>query len=135
MSAERVELKEFERAIVEGVRAGVDRYFEGCLPIEVLARRGRDTLAYGPMRPVGLIDPRFGRRPSAVVQLRQDNLAGTLYNMVGFQTNLKFSEQQRVFRTIPGLENAEFARYGQMHRNTFIFSPAFRHDQCNFLKE
>jgi methylenetetrahydrofolate--tRNA-(uracil-5-)-methyltransferase len=124
LSAERVELKEFEVPLEEGVRAGVDRYFEGCLPVEVLARRGRETLAYGPMRPVGLIDPRTGCRPYAVVQLRQDNLAGTLYNLVGFQTNLKFPEQRRVFRTIPGLEQAEFARYGQMHRNTFIFSPA-----------
>ena len=88
-----------------------------------MAQRGRDALAYGPMRPVGLIDPRTGRRPHAVVQLRQDNLAGTLYNLVGFQTNLKFPEQRRVLRMIPGLENAEFARYGQMHRNTFVYSP------------
>jgi methylenetetrahydrofolate--tRNA-(uracil-5-)-methyltransferase len=82
-----------------------------------------DSLAYGPMRPVGLTDPRTGRWPYAVLQLRQDNLAGTMYNLVGFQTNLKFPEQRRVFRLIPGLENAEFLRYGQMHRNTFIFSP------------
>lgn len=122
--AERIELKEFEREVETGVRAGAHHYFEGCLPVEILARRGRDALAYGPMRPVGLIDPRTGRRPHAVVQLRQDNLAGTLYNLVGFQTNLKFGEQKRVFRMIPGLERAEFARYGQMHRNTFIFSPA-----------
>jgi methylenetetrahydrofolate--tRNA-(uracil-5-)-methyltransferase len=133
LSAERVELKEFERPIDEGVRAGDNRYFEGCLPIEVLAQRGRDTLAFGPMRPVGLIDPRTGRRPYAVLQLRQDNLAGTLYNMVGFQTNLKFIEQQRVFRTIPGLEKAEFARFGQMHRNTFIFSPAFLRSTMQFI--
>jgi methylenetetrahydrofolate--tRNA-(uracil-5-)-methyltransferase len=123
-SAERIELKSFEHDLESGVRAGVQKYFEGCLPVEVLARRGPETLAYGPMRPVGLNDPRKGERHYAVVQLRQDNLAGTLYNLVGFQTNLRFSEQRRVFRMIPGLENAAFARYGQMHRNTFIFSPA-----------
>jgi methylenetetrahydrofolate--tRNA-(uracil-5-)-methyltransferase len=100
-----------------------DNFFEGCLPVEVLARRGRDALAFGPMRPVGIRDPRTGKRPFAVVQLRQDNIAGTLYNMVGFQTNLKFPEQDRVLRMIPGLANAEFVRYGQMHRNTFINSP------------
>jgi methylenetetrahydrofolate--tRNA-(uracil-5-)-methyltransferase len=122
--AERIELKEFEQVIEGGVRAGAGQYFEGCLPVEVMAQRGQDALAYGPMRPVGLFDPRTGHRPYAVVQLRQDNLAGTLYNLVGFQTNLKFIEQQRVFRMIPGLEGAEFARFGQMHRNTFIFSPA-----------
>lgn len=101
-----------------------ERFFEGCLPIEVLARRGKDALAFGPMRPVGIRDPRTGKRPFAVVQLRQDNIAGTLYNLVGFQTNLKFPEQDRVLRMIPGLQNAEFVRYGQMHRNTFINSPA-----------
>lgn len=99
------------------------RFFEACLPIEVLAKRGRDALAFGPLKPVGLIDPRTGERPFAVVQLRQDDLAGTLYNMVGFQTNLRWSEQDRVFRMIPGLEHAEFVRYGQMHRNTFIDGP------------
>jgi methylenetetrahydrofolate--tRNA-(uracil-5-)-methyltransferase len=124
VEAERVELKEFELDLENGVKAGGDKYFEGCLPIEILARRGPDTLAFGPMRPVGLDDPRTGRRPFAVLQLRQDNLVGSLYNMVGFQTNLKFSEQRRIFRLIPGLEQAEFMRYGQMHRNTFIFSPA-----------
>jgi methylenetetrahydrofolate--tRNA-(uracil-5-)-methyltransferase len=124
ISAERIELKDFEKEIETGVRAGFHEYFEGCLPIEILAQRGQDSLAYGPMRPVGLTDPRTGKRPYAVVQLRQDNLAGTLYNLVGFQTNLKFQEQRRVFRLIPGLENAEFVRYGQMHRNTFIHSPA-----------
>ncbi|MEJ5241125.1 MAG: methylenetetrahydrofolate--tRNA-(uracil(54)-C(5))-methyltransferase (FADH(2)-oxidizing) TrmFO [Anaerolineales bacterium] len=123
LHAERIELREFEEAIRQGVRAGVERFFEGCLPIEILAERGRDALAFGPMRPVGLIDPRTGKRPYAVVQLRQDNLLGNLYNIVGFQTNLKYSEQQRVFRMIPGLERAEFVRYGQMHRNTFIASP------------
>ena len=92
--------------------------------MEVLSQRGPRSLAFGPMRPVGLTDPRTGKRPYAVVQLRQDDLAGSLYNLVGFQTNLTFPEQRRVFRLIPGLENAEFVRYGQMHRNTFIYSPA-----------
>jgi methylenetetrahydrofolate--tRNA-(uracil-5-)-methyltransferase len=98
-------------------------YFEGCLPVEEMARRGRDVLRFGPLKPVGLVDPRTGQRPYAVVQLRQDNAAGTLYNLVGFQTSLKWGEQKRVFRLIPGLENAEFERYGVMHRNTFIKSP------------
>jgi methylenetetrahydrofolate--tRNA-(uracil-5-)-methyltransferase len=100
------------------------RFFEGCLPVEEIARRGRDALAYGPLRPVGLRDPRTGRWPHAVVQLRQDDLAGQLYNMVGFQTNLRYGEQERVFRLIPGLEHAEFVRFGQMHRNTFVHSPS-----------
>jgi len=100
------------------------RFFEACLPIEVLARRGLDALAFGPLRPVGLIDPRTGRRPYAVVQLRQDNLAGSLYNLVGFQTNLKWEEQRRVFGLIPGLERADWVRFGQMHRNTFLNAPA-----------
>ena len=98
-------------------------YFEGCLPIEVMAERGPQTLRFGPMKPVGLTDPRTGRRPHAVVQLRQDNALGTLYNMVGFQTKLKHAEQVRVFRLIPGLERAEFARLGGLHRNTFVNSP------------
>ena len=98
-------------------------YFEGCMPIEVMAERGEDTLRYGPMKPVGLADPRTGRRPWAVVQLRQDNALGTLWNMVGFQTKLKHGEQVRLFRTIPGLEQAEFARLGGLHRNTFINAP------------
>ncbi|PAX08469.1 methylenetetrahydrofolate--tRNA-(uracil(54)-C(5))-methyltransferase (FADH(2)-oxidizing) TrmFO [Sphingomonas lenta] len=98
-------------------------YFEGCMPIEVMAERGVDTLRYGPMKPVGLDDPRTGRWPYAVVQLRQDNASGTLWNIVGFQTKLKHAEQVRLFRTIPGLENAEFARLGGLHRNTFIRSP------------
>jgi methylenetetrahydrofolate--tRNA-(uracil-5-)-methyltransferase len=123
ISAERIEIKEFEREIEGGVKAGFSHFFEGCLPVEIIARRGQQSLAFGPMRPVGLIDPRTGRRPFAVVQLRQDNLVGDLYNLVGFQTNLKFPEQKRVLRMIPGLENAEFVRYGQMHRNTFIASP------------
>ena len=121
LSAERIELRSFEEAIKSGVKAG--QFFEGCLPIEIIAERGLDSLAFGPMRPVGLRDPRTGKRPYAVVQLRQDNLAGSLYNLVGFQTNLKYPEQKRVLHLIPGLENAEFLRYGQMHRNTFIASP------------
>lgn len=121
MQAERIELRSFEDAIKSGVKAG--HFFEGCLPIEIIAERGLDSLAFGPMRPVGLRDPRTDKRPHAVVQLRQDNLAGSLYNLVGFQTNLKFPEQKRVLRMIPGLENADFLRYGQMHRNTFIASP------------
>jgi len=121
LRAERIELRSFEEAIKGGVKAG--HFFEGCLPIEVIAERGINSLAFGPMRPVGLRDPRTGRRPFAVVQLRQDNLVGSLYNLVGFQTNLKYPEQKRVLRLIPGLEQAEFVRYGQMHRNTFIASP------------
>src|SRR5690606_25702632 len=115
LSAERIELRQFERED--------PNFFEGCLPIEVLAARGPDALAFGPLRPVGLIDPRTGRRPYAVVQLRQDNVAGTLYNLVGFQTNLRWPEQRRVLRMLPGLEEAEFVRLGQMHRNTFLNSP------------
>jgi methylenetetrahydrofolate--tRNA-(uracil-5-)-methyltransferase len=121
LGAERIELRAFEEAIKSGVKAG--HFFEGCLPIEIIAERGLDSLAFGPMRPVGLRDPQTGKRPYAVVQLRQDNLAGSLYNLVGFQTNLKYPEQKRVLRLIPGLEAAEFLRYGQMHRNTFIASP------------
>ncbi len=123
LEAERIELRSFEDAIREGVKAGAHHFFEGCLPVEIIAERGYDSLAFGPMRPVGLTDPRTGRRPYAVVQLRQDNLAGNLYNLVGFQTNLRYPEQRRVLRMIPGLENAEFERYGQMHRNTFLASP------------
>jgi len=124
LSAERIPLREFETAIPGGVRAGLQRYFEGCLPIEVLAERGTESLAFGPMRPIGLRTPRKpARRIFAVLQLRQDDLAGTLYNLVGCQTNLLYSEQRRVFRMVPGLENSEFARYGQMHRNTFIAAP------------
>jgi methylenetetrahydrofolate--tRNA-(uracil-5-)-methyltransferase len=120
-SAQRIELRAFEESIRSGVKAGT--FFEGCLPVEVIAERGDESLAFGPMRPMGLKDPRTGHRPYAVMQLRQDNLAGSLYNLVGFQTNLTFPEQKRVFRLIPGLERAEFVRYGQMHRNTFIASP------------
>ncbi len=113
INAETVPLREFEKNI----------FFEGCMPIEVLAQRGKQTILFGPMKPVGLTDPRTGKMPYAVVQLRQDNSAGTLYNMVGFQTHLKWGEQKRVFSMIPGLENASFVRYGVMHRNTFINSP------------
>lgn len=122
-SAERITLKEFEQDILQGVKAGYGQFFEGCLPIEVMAARGADSLSYGPMRPVGLRDPRTGRWPTAVAQLRQDNLQGTAYNIVGFQTNLTYPEQERVFRMIPGLQQAEFIRHGQMHRNTFIAAP------------
>ncbi|HNR94593.1 MAG TPA: methylenetetrahydrofolate--tRNA-(uracil(54)-C(5))-methyltransferase (FADH(2)-oxidizing) TrmFO [Kiritimatiellia bacterium] len=124
IAAERIPLKTFEEDVEKGVTAGMNKFFEGCLPVEILARRGRDALAFGPMRPIGLDDPRTGRRPRAILQLRQDNVAGSLYNMVGFQTNLRRSEQERVFRMIPGLEGAEFARHGQMHRNTFLAAPA-----------
>jgi len=123
LAAERIELKPFEGQIDRGVTAGSERYFEGCLPVEVLAGRGENSLAFGPMRPIGLRDPHNGYRPYAVIQLRQDNLSGSLYNLVGFQTNLTFPEQQRVFRMAPGLGKAKFVRYGQMHRNTFIASP------------
>ncbi|UTT41804.1 FADH(2)-oxidizing methylenetetrahydrofolate--tRNA-(uracil(54)-C(5))-methyltransferase TrmFO [Exiguobacterium aurantiacum] len=114
VKAEVVPLKEFEKEI----------YFEGCMPFEVLAQRGKKTLLFGPMKPVGLEDPKTGKRPHAVVQLRQDNSAGTLYNLVGFQTHLKWGEQKRILQLIPGLENAEIVRYGVMHRNTFINSPS-----------
>ena len=114
VAAESVPLHEFEKTM----------YFEACLPIEELARRGRDTLRYGPMKPVGLVDPRTGRQPWACVQLRQENLLADAYNMVGFQNHLKFGEQKRVLRLIPGLENAEFIKMGQVHRNTFINGPA-----------
>ncbi|RJX17810.1 MAG: FADH(2)-oxidizing methylenetetrahydrofolate--tRNA-(uracil(54)-C(5))-methyltransferase TrmFO [Desulforudis sp.] len=116
-SAERAALHEFEKEV----------YFEGCMPVEVLASRGRETLLFGPMKPVGLTDPRTGTRPHAVVQLRQDNREGTLFNLVGFQTHLKWGEQKRVFHMIPGLEEAEFVRYGVMHRNTFINAPTLLH--------
>ncbi len=123
VSATRIELRDFEASIEQGVDAGAQQFFEGCLPVEVIARRGRQSLAFGPMRPIGLKDPGTENRSHAIVQLRQDNLAGSLYNLVGFQTNLTIPEQRRVFRMIPGLENADFVRYGQMHRNTFITAP------------
>jgi len=114
MGAELAELHDFEKKLV----------FEGCLAVEILASRGRQTLAFGPLKPVGLTDPRTGKEPYAVVQLRQENVQGTLYNLVGFQTRLKWGEQKRVFGMIPGLEHAEFARYGVMHRNTYLNGPA-----------
>ncbi|MCP5097951.1 MAG: methylenetetrahydrofolate--tRNA-(uracil(54)-C(5))-methyltransferase (FADH(2)-oxidizing) TrmFO [Chloroflexi bacterium] len=115
ITAERITLKQFEQED--------PHFFEGCMPIEEMARRGKRALAFGPMRPVGILDPRSGKRPYAVVQLRQDNLAGSLFNIVGFQTNLRWGEQKRVLRLIPGLEKAEFMRFGMMHRNTYINSP------------
>jgi len=121
--AERIPLRGFETELEAGVQAGYQGYFEACLPVEVIARRGIESLAFGPMRPIGLRDPRTGRRPYAVIQLRQDNQAGDLYNLVGFQTNLLISEQERIFRMIPALKNCEFIRYGQMHRNTYLYSP------------
>jgi methylenetetrahydrofolate--tRNA-(uracil-5-)-methyltransferase len=117
LTAEKIELKTFEE---EDMR---QNFFEMCLPIEEMARRGQEALAFGPMRPVGLFDPRIGRRPYAALQLRQDNIAASLYNLVGFQTNLRWGEQKRIFQTIPGLANAEFMRYGTMHRNTYINAP------------
>lgn len=122
VNAEVVELHEFEKREI----------FEGCMPVEVMAKRGIDTLRFGPLKPVGFDDPRTGKRPYAVVQLRQDNSEGTIYNIVGFQTNLKFGEQKRVFSLIPGLENAEFVKYGVMHRNTFINSPELLDETYNF---
>jgi methylenetetrahydrofolate--tRNA-(uracil-5-)-methyltransferase len=122
--APTIELRDFERED--------PHFFEGCLPVEQLAKRGERTLAYGTMRPVGLIDPRTGRRPYAVVQLRKDNLAGTLYNIVGFQTNIRWEQQRQILRMIPGLQNANFVRMGQMHRNTFINSPALLYPTMQF---
>lgn len=122
INAEVVKLHEFEKREI----------FEGCMPLEVMAKRGIDTLRYGPLKPVGFTDPRTGYRPYAVVQLRQDNSEGTIYNIVGFQTNLKFGEQKRVFSQIPGLENAEFEKYGVMHRNTYINSTKLLDNTYNF---
>ena len=121
INAEVVNLHDFEKREI----------FEGCMPIEVMAKRGQDTIRFGPLKPVGFDDPRTGERPYAIVQLRQDNEAGTLYNLVGFQTNLKFGEQKRVFSMIPGLENAEFVKYGVMHRNTYINSPVLLNNTFN----
>ena len=124
VNAEVVELHEFEKREI----------FEGCMPVEVMAKRGIDTLRYGPLKPMGFTDPRTGYRPYALVQLRQDNKDATIYNIVGFQTNLKYGEQKRVFRMIPGLENAEFAKYGVMHRNTFINSTKLLDNHYRMLK-
>ena len=118
ISAKEAELKEFDREQQKDITV-----FEGCMPVEVMARRGHDTLLYGPLKPVGLVDPRVGKEAYAVVQLRRENAEGTMFNLVGFQTHLTFPEQKRVFRMIPGLENAEFLRYGVMHRNTYLNSP------------
>lgn len=126
IAAESAELKEFDKENF--------RVYEGCMPIEVLAKRGEDTMRFGPLKPVGLTDPRTGKRPYAVVQLRKENKEGTLYNLVGFQTNLKFAEQKRVFSKITGLQNAEFMRYGVMHRNTFINSPKLLNSHFQMLK-
>jgi methylenetetrahydrofolate--tRNA-(uracil-5-)-methyltransferase len=117
INAQKVEIRDFEKEI----------YFESCLPIEILAQRGKDSLRFGPMKPVGLFDPRTKKRPYSVVQLRKENNSSSMYNMVGFQTKLKYPEQRRVFGLIPGLENAEFMRYGSVHRNTFINSPKVLH--------
>ena len=122
MSAETVQAHEFEDV----------NFFEACLPIEELARRGYDTLRFGPMKPVGLVDPRTGRQPFAVVQLRAENLRFSSYNLVGFQNHLKFPEQKRIMRLIPGLENAEFLRLGQIHRNTYINSPRLLNPDLSF---
>jgi methylenetetrahydrofolate--tRNA-(uracil-5-)-methyltransferase len=135
LDAKRTPLRNFEGAMDSGVTAGAGRYFQGCQPIEVIAESGEKSLAFGPLRPAGLPNPRTGRWPFAVVQLRQDNLAADLYNMVGFQTNLTFSEQKRVFRMIPGLENATFERYGQMHRNSYIASPILLDKSLEFKKQ
>ncbi len=126
----REEYERFVDALIHAETAPIHDFeekkvFEGCMPVESMARRGRDALAFGPLKPVGLMDPRTGKRPYAVVQLRQDNREGTLVNLVGFQTRLKYPEQRRVFGMIPGLESAEFVRYGVMHRNTFLQSPGF----------
>ena len=121
INAEIVTLHEFEKREI----------FEGCMPVEVMAKRGLDTLRYGPLKPVGFDDPRTGKRPYAVVQLRQDDTDGIIYNIVGFQTNLKFGEQKRVFSMIPGLQNAEFVKYGVMHRNTYINSTTLLDDTYN----
>lgn len=129
ISAEEAPLKEFDREEQKQLKV-----FEGCMPVEVMARRGHDTLLFGPLKPVGLIDPRVGKQNYAVVQLRRENQEGTMYNLVGFQTHLTFPEQRRVFRMIPGLENAEFLRYGVMHRNTYLNSPE-QLDECYRLKK
>jgi methylenetetrahydrofolate--tRNA-(uracil-5-)-methyltransferase len=129
----RDEYDRFYDALVTAESATVhdfdkERFFEGCLPIEVMAHRGRDTLRFGPMKPVGLVDPRTGREPYAAVQLRQDNLAGDHFSLVGFQTQIKWGEQSRVLRLIPGLEQAEFVRYGMVHRNTYVNGPTVLHE-------
>ena len=130
ISAPEAELKEFDKELQSDLTV-----FEGCMPVEVMARRGVDTLLYGPLKPVGLPDPKTGKDPFAVIQLRQENLDKTLYNLVGFQTHLTFEAQKRVFRMIPGLENAEFTRFGVMHRNTFLDSPRLLDDHYRLRKD
>ena len=120
VSAEEAQLKDFDRDIQKELKV-----FEGCMPVEIMAKRGYDTLRFGPLKPVGLVDARTGKESFAVVQLRRENAEGSMYNLVGFQTHLTYPEQRRVFRMIPGLENAEFLRYGTMHRNTYLDSPGF----------
>jgi methylenetetrahydrofolate--tRNA-(uracil-5-)-methyltransferase len=127
-SAERIPLKDFEKEINIGISTKKINYFEACLPVEIIASRSKKALTFGPMRPVGVTDPHSGKQPYAIVQLRQDNLAASLYNLVGFQTNLTFSDQDRVFHTIPGLKNVKIIRHGQMHRNTYLLSPMILKD-------
>jgi len=135
VNAERIQLRSFEQQVNSGVRAGKSSFFEGCLPIEVMAQRGEHTLAFGPLRPVGLTNPHKPDKPYAIVQLRQDDINGDTFNLVGFQTNLKYAEQKRVFRMIPGLENAEFIRLGQMHRNTFLASPIILNSKFQLISD
>ena len=129
ISAREAELKDFDRESQKDLTV-----FEGCMPVEVMAKRGHDTLLFGPLKPVGLVDPRTGEESYAVVQLRKENVEGTMFNLVGFQTHLAFEEQRRVFRMIPGLENAQFLRYGVMHRNTFINSPGVLNEKYQLIK-
>ena len=137
---EKDEYEAFYDALITAERAPLHedvedvKVFEGCMPVEIMAQRGKETLCFGPLKPKGLPNPRTGKEPYAVLQLRRDNTEGTLYNLVGFQTNLKFGEQKRVFSMIPGLENAEFVRYGVMHRNTYINSPLVLDDDYSLLK-
>lgn len=129
VGAKEAELKQFDSDLQKDLKV-----FEGCMPVEVMAKRGRDTLLYGPLKPVGLVDPRNGKEWYAVVQLRKENTAGTMYNLVGFQTHLTFEEQRRVFRMIPGLEDAQFLRYGVMHRNTYLNSPGLLDEKYSLKK-
>ncbi len=130
ISAREAELKDFDRESQKDLTV-----FEGCMPVEVMAKRGHDTLLFGPLKPVGLVDPRTGEESYAVVQLRKENVEGTMFNLVGFQTHLTFEEQRRVFRMIPGLENAQFLRYGVMHRNTFINSPGVLNEKYQLVNK
>ena len=137
----KAEYEAFHAALVSAETAGLHAFdrkngvYEGCMPIEVMAKRGENTIRFGPMKPVGLVDPRTGHRPWAVLQLRKENRAGTMYNLVGFQTNLRFSEQKRVFSMIPALHDAEFVRYGVMHRNSFLSSPGLLSPAFSMLRE